>query len=287
MKIGFNEANTKGCAEHSVMKDLELCEQYGFDVIDIQSELLDRDLEKGVVTLEQIGDFFKTHHLKMSSYNALIAFNMNKTPEEKAEVMAKLDEIIRRCNIFGCKMIVLVPKWDLEYPATRPEIHDDAVAIIKEMIPKVEPYGIKLSIEFCASPSMTINRFDDAYSIISEVNHPLVGLTVDQYHFHSMASSWDELEKADGSKIFVWHLNGTEDMPLGASYNTDAVRTWPGDAKDCLDQKRFADTFKKIGYAGDNCIIEIFRPEYWEMSQEDNVKKSFEITRDHVNKYWN
>ena len=184
-------------------------------------------------------------------------------------------------------MIVLVPKWDLEYPATRPEIHDDAVAIIKEMIPKVEPYGIKLSIEFCASPSMTINRFDDAYSIISEVNHPLVGLTVDQYHFHSMASSWDELEKADGSKIFVWHLNGTEDMPLGASYNTDAVRTWPGDAKDCLDQKRFADTFKKIGYAGDNCIIEIFRPEYWEMSQEDNVKKSFEITRDHVNKYWN
>ena len=287
MKIGFNEANTQGCAGHSVMKDLELCEQNGFDVIDIQSDLLDRDLEKGVVTLEQIGEFFKTHHLKMSSYNALKPFNMRRTPEEKAELMANLDEIIRRCNIFGCKMIVLVPKWDLDFPATRAEIREDAVAIIKEMIPKVEPYGIKLSIEFCASPSMTINRFDDAYKIITEVNHPLVGLTVDQYHFHSMASSWDALEKADGSKIFVWHLNGTEDMPLGAPYNTDAVRTWPGDPKDCLDQKRFADTFKKIGYAGDNCIIEIFRPEYWEMSQEENVKKSFEITRDHVNKYWN
>ena len=85
MKIGFNEANTMGCAGHSVMKDLELCEQNGFYVIDIQSDLLDRDLEKGIVTLEQIGEFFKTHHLKMSSYNALKPFNMRRTPEEKAD----------------------------------------------------------------------------------------------------------------------------------------------------------------------------------------------------------
>ena len=54
MKLGFNEANSQGCAGHSVMKDLELCEQNGFDVIDIQSDMLDRDLESGAVTLEQI-----------------------------------------------------------------------------------------------------------------------------------------------------------------------------------------------------------------------------------------
>ena len=287
MKLGFNEANSQGCAGHSVMKDLELCEQNGFDVIDIQSDMLDRDLESGAATLEGIAEFFKTHHLKMSSYNALKPFNMRKTAEEKAELMEKLDEIIRRCNILDCKMIVLVPAMDLEYPATLTEIREDAVAIIKEMLPKVEPYGIKLSIEFCGCPTMTINRFDDAYKIISEVNHPLVGLTLDQYHFRSMASTWEALEQVDGAKIFVWHLNGVEEMPLGASYNTDAVRTWPDDPKDCMDQKRYADTFKKIGYAGDNCIIEIFRPEYWEMSQEENVKKSFEVTKAHVEKYWN
>ena len=47
MKIGFNQANDRFCAGHSVMRDLELCEQYGFDCIDIQSECLDRDLESG------------------------------------------------------------------------------------------------------------------------------------------------------------------------------------------------------------------------------------------------
>ena len=52
MKLGFNEANDRFCKNHSVMMDLELCEKYGFDCIDIQSECLNRDLEAGKITLE-------------------------------------------------------------------------------------------------------------------------------------------------------------------------------------------------------------------------------------------
>lgn len=285
MKIGFNEANSKGCANHTLMQDLEYCDKYGFDFIDIQSECLDRDLKKGIVTLEQIGEFFKTHHLKMLSYNALVAFNMKQTQAEKDAVMAELDEDIKRCGIFGCKTIVVVPSWDIKVDATRGEIREDAVAVLKEMVKKVEPHGIRLSLEFCGAPGMTINRFEDAYAIVNEVGSPLVGLTLDQYHFHAMASGWDALEKADGKKIFIWHLNGMEDMPCGAAYNTDAKRLWPGDPADCLDQKRYADTLKKIGFESDCCTIEIFRPEYWEMNQEENVKKSAEVTRAHVAKY--
>lgn len=286
MIIGFNEANTRFCKDHTVMKDLEFCEKYGFGGIDIQSECLDRDIEKGIVTVEEIGEWFKTHKLKMLSYNALVFFNMKQTQEEKDEVMAKLDEIIRRCEIMDCDTIVVVPSMNLPVDATIPEIKADAVAVLKEMLKKVEPKGIRLSLEFCGAPGMSINRFDDAYAIVQEVNSPLVGLTLDQYHFHGMASTWEALEKADGKKIFVWHLNGTEDVPCGAAYNTDEKRLWPGDPKDCLDHKRYADTLKKIGYPGDNCVIEIFRPEYYEMDQEENVKKSYEVTKAHVDKYW-
>ena len=122
MKIGFNEANSKGCAGHTLMKDLEYCEKYGFDFIDIQSECLDRDLANGAVTLEQVGEFFRTHHLKMLSYNALVHFNMKETQEEKDAVMAELDEIIRRCGILGCSTIVVVPNEDIRVEATRGEI---------------------------------------------------------------------------------------------------------------------------------------------------------------------
>lgn len=286
MIIGFNEANTRFCKDHTVMKDLEFCEKYGFEGIDIQSECLDRDIAKGIVTVEEIGEWFKTHKLKMLSYNALVFFNMKQTQEEKDAVMAQLDEIIRRCEILNCDTIVVVPSMDLKVDATRPEIRRDAVEVLKEMLKKVEPKGIRLSLEFCGAPGMSINRFEDAYAIVQEVNSLLVGLTLDQYHFYGMASSWESLEKADGSKIFIWHLNGTEDLPCGAAYNNDEKRLWPGDEKDCLDHKRYADTLKKIGYKGDNCVIEIFRPEYYEMDQEENVKKSFEVTKNHIEKYW-
>ena len=288
MKLGFNEANDRFCKNHSVMMDLELCEKYGFDCIDIQSECLNRDLEAGKITLEEMGAWFQSHHLKMLSYNALCFFNMKQTQEEKDAVMAELDEIIRRCNILGCKMIVVVPSKDMKergLTPTRKEIREDAVAVLKEMVKKCEPHGIRLSLEFCGEPSMTINRFEDAYAIIEEGNSPLVGVTLDQYHFYAMGSGWDTLEKADGKKIFVWHLNGTEDMPCGAYYNNDEKRLWPGAEGDCLPHARYADTLRKIGFDGDCCTIEIFRPAYYEMSQEENVKKSAEVTRAHVAKY--
>ena len=158
MKLGFNEANDRFCPNHSVMMDLELCEKYGFDCIDIQSECLNRDLEAGKITLEEMGAWFQSHHLKMLSYNALCFFNMKQTQEEKDAVMAKLDQIIADCNKLGCKMIVVVPSMDLTVPATVDEIREDAVAVLKEMVKKVEPHGIKLSIEFCGAPTMSINR---------------------------------------------------------------------------------------------------------------------------------
>jgi 2-keto-myo-inositol isomerase len=289
MKIGFNEATDRLCKDHTVMNDLELCEKYGFDYIDIQSECLDRDLEKGLVTLEQLGEWFATHHLKMSSYNALSWFNMKETAAEKAEVLARFDEIVRRCNILGCKMIVVVPSEDMQergLEPTRKEIREDAVAVLKELLKKAEPHGIRLSLEFCGGPNITINRFEDAYDIVEEINSPLLGVTFDEYQFYAMASGWEAFEKADGKKIFVWHLNGAEDMPCGAPYNTNEKRLWPGDKDDCLPHKRSADTLKAIGFAGGCCTLEIFRPEYYQLTQEENIKKSAEVTRAHVDMYY-
>ncbi|RRJ64648.1 sugar phosphate isomerase/epimerase [Paenibacillus oralis] len=289
MKIGFNEGCNRFCQDHSVLKDLEYCEKHGFDYIDIQSECLNRDLAAGKYTLEELSAWFRdpAHKLQMLSYNALIFFNMKQTQAEKEAVMEELDEIIRRCNMLDCKMIVVVPSMDLPVHATLDEIKADAVAVLKEMVKKVEPHGIKLSIEFCGAPSMSINRFEDAYAIAEAVDSPLVGITLDQYHFHAMASSFEALEKADGKKIFVWHLNGSENMPCGAPYNTDEKRLWPGEPGDCLDHRRYADTLQKIGFEGEVCTVEVFRPDYYKLSQEENVKKAAEVTRSHVAKYWN
>ena len=36
MKIGFNEATALECKGQSLMADLEMCEKYGFDYIEIR-----------------------------------------------------------------------------------------------------------------------------------------------------------------------------------------------------------------------------------------------------------
>ena len=218
MKIGFNEGCNRFCENHSVLEDLDLCEKYGVDFIDIQSECLDREIAAGKYTID--------------------------------------------------------------------DIRKDAVEVLREMVKKCDPHGIKLSIEFIGQPTMTINRFEDALAIVEEVGSPNVGITLDQYHFHGQASSFESLEKADGKRIFIWHLNGVENVPCGAKYNTDEKRLWPDEPGDCLPHKRFADTLKKIGFEGDVCTMEVFRPDYYKLTNEENIKQAAEHTRAHVAKYW-
>ena len=168
---------------------------------------------------------------------------------------------------------------------TRKEIREDAVAVLKEMVKKCEPHGIRLSLEFCGEPSMTINRFEDAYAIVEEVNSPLVGVTLDQYHFYAMGSGWDTLEKADGKEDFRMAPERHRGYALRRLLQQRREAPVAGCRGRLPASARYADTLKKIGFDGDCCTIEIFRPAYYEMSQEENVKKSAEVTRDTLKKY--
>lgn len=285
MKTGFNEGTSLECQGHSLQADLDYCEQFGFDYIDVRFDCLNDYLASGK-TLADLHQWFDSHRLKPLSYNALCFFNMKQSQAEKDAVIAELDDIIAKCAAINCPAVVVVPSFNIPVEATRQEIRNDAVAMLKAMIKRCEPAGIKLSLEFCGAPTMSINTFDDAYAIVEAVDSPLMGVTLDQYHFHAMGSTWEALEKADGRKIFVWHLNDMEDLPCGAAYNTDAKRLWPGDPRGCLDHRRYAETLKKIGFDGDVCTIEIFRPEYYKLSLEENVQTAYAKTAEHLKRYW-
>ena len=52
-----------------------------------------------------------------------------------------------------------------------------------------------------------------------------------------------------------------------------------------VDHAGIAAALKEIGFDG-VCTIEEFRPAYYEMPHEENVKKAAEVTRDFVKKYF-
>lgn len=97
-----------------------------------------------------------------------------------------------------------------------------------------------------------------------------------------MCSKLEDLRAADGKKIFAYHLNDCEDLPLGSC--GDDKRLWPEEG--VVDHAGIASALKEIGFDG-VCTIEEFRPEYYEMSHEENVKKAAEVTRSFVQKiFW-
>lgn len=260
MKICMNQAT---CLEKSSLeKDLELCEKYGFDMIEPRTmDGIPNYLKEH--TIEELAEYFKTHNVKPLAFNTLCFFN-NRTPEDYQKVLDELRQMCEWGKAIGCKTVITVPTVDLK-KVTREEIRRSAVACLKEMGAIAAEYGMRISLEFLGHPAASINTFKDAYAIIEEVGMDNVGITLDCFHFHGMGSRLEDLAKADGRKIFIVHLNDTEDFPIGSLLDED--RVWPGAG--CIPLDDIFQTLKKIGWAADVVSLELFRPEYYQMDPED------------------
>lgn len=260
MKLSINEATA--LEKSNLVKDLELCEKHGYDYIEIRTMDCLQDYLKDH-TIEDLAKYFAEHHVKPLAFNTLCFFN-NRTPEDYKKILDELRQMCEWGKAIGCKTVITVPTVDLK-KVTYEEIHKSAVACLREMGDIATQYDMRVSVEFIGHPAATINTFGQAYAIIEEVNKPNVGITLDCFHFHGMGSSIQDLAKADGDKIFVVHLNDTEDFPIGSLLDED--RIWPGDG--CIDLDEIFQTLKKIGFKQDVVSLELFRPEYYKMDPDE------------------
>ena len=283
MKLCFNQGSSDHCHGHSMMADLEACEKYGFDYIDIRFDILDEYLKEH--TADELAEWFAGHRLKPSSYSALLFFNWKRTEEEKQQVFNEVNRLIPIFDTIGLKTICCVPSAGIKEHASVPEIKEDAVYMLNKIADMCEPHGISLSLEFIGSPSFTINRFDTAYDIVKSVNRSSVGLAIDLFHFYAMASDIKDLETCDGKKITNLHLDDSEDLPIGAPYFDDSKRLWPGDG--CIDSRAMGAALAKCGFDKEAipAAVEVFRPEYYKLSVDENVKTAYEKTKAFVENY--
>ena len=175
-------------------------------------------------------------------------------------------------DIIDCHKVVIVPTFDVGNK-TIPQIHAETVRVINIMADYAAPRNMKLAFEFVGYPNCSVNTFGQAYDIIKAVNRENVGIVLDCFHFYSMRSQLADLEKADAKKIFIFHLDDSEDLPVGAA--RDDNRLMPGEG--AIDLGRIFETLKKIGYDS-MASIELFRPEYWEWPDDTTIRVSMEKT---------
>lgn len=276
MKLCFNEATTM--VKSTLKKDLEFCEKQGYDYIEIRTMDKLKDYLK-TNTIEDLAKYFKEHKIKPFAFNALVFFN-NRDETGYNEIKEELKYLCEVGQKIGCKNIVVVPLVGPE-KFTKTQIRESSINVLTELAGIAKPYGVRLAVEFVGHPQCTINTFGQAYDIVKAVDKDNVGLVLDTFHFHAMGSRIEDLQKADGSKIFILHINDTEDFPIGIL--TDVDRLWPGEG--VIDLDSILSTLKDIGYS-DVVSIELFRPEYYELEIQEAIKIGKETTQKVVGKFF-
>jgi 2-keto-myo-inositol isomerase len=276
MKLCFNQATT--LENSNLAKDLELCEKHGYDFIEIRTmDKLPEYLKDH--SIDDLVNYFSTHHIKPLALNALVFFNNREEAGYKA-IIDEFKEMMETGKKLGVKYVVAVPLVT-EEKILKQDIKNSCIEVLKELSDIAKPYGIKIAVEFVGHPQCTVNTFGQAYDIVETVNRENVGLVLDCFHFHAMGSNLKDLKKADGSKIFILHMDDTEDFPIG--FLTDEDRLWPG--LGTIDLDGILSTLKEIGFS-DVASVELFRPEYYQWDAEEAIKTAKETTIKVTSKYF-
>lgn len=276
MQLCFNQATT--LENSNLVKDLELCDKHGYDFIEIRTmDKLPEYLKDR--SIDELADFFTTHHIKPLAFNALVFFN-NRDEAGYQEIIKEFKEMMEAGKKLGVQYVVAVPLVT-EEKILKSDIRKSCVEVLTELSDIAEPYGMKIAVEFVGHPQCTVNTFGQAYDIVEAVNRDNVGLVLDCFHFHAMGSKIEDLKNADGSKIFILHMDDTEDFPIGLL--TDEDRLWPG--LGAIDLDGILSTLKEIGYSN-VASVELFRPEYYQLDAEEAIKTAKETTVKVVSKYF-
>lgn len=272
MKLGFNEAT---CMKKSdVETDLKFCEKYGYDYIELRLDMLKTYLKHN--TIDDLKNFFKTSHLKPFALNSIE--NINFCSKRQWNELIDL-------FVFGCKVasqignpyMVVVPTVGKNVSdKNEQEVFIDSINVLNKLADIAKPYGLKLAFEPIGNRRWVCNSIRQAYEIISTINRGDVGLVIDciNFYLNDKCADIEYLRKIPLDKIFVFHINDCENLPLGILDHCH--RNFPGDG--CIPIKEITDILKEKGY-DKTASLELFRPEYWNMEPEDVIRIGAEKTR--------
>lgn len=272
MKLGYNEAT---CMNNSTLqKDLELCEKYGYEYIEIRLDMLEDYLKEN--TIADLKNFFDTHNLKPYGFNSIENINFCSAVEWEA-LLRLVKFACETSKVIGGKCLVVVPTMGTEMKnKSEQEIFEDSVKVLTELSDFVESYGIKLAFEPIGDARWCVRSVEQALKIIEKVNRENVGIALDSFNefLYCKLEDIDSIDKIPLEKIFVYHIDDSDDIPLGILDHCH--RLLPGNG--IIPLNKLSEKLKNKGYDS-ICSVELFNPGYWAMNAEDVFRLAAEKTK--------
>lgn len=275
MKLSYNQAT---CMQRSSVKnDILLCEKHGYDLIELRLDMLKEYLQTN--TLQDLSKMFNSLHIKPFALNSIENINFN-TKQSWAELVDLFKFACEVAQAIQNPYIVIVPTVTEERSKyNEKEVFDDSVESISSLLEIARPYGVKLSLEPIGDRRWVCNSMRQAYEIVQHMDDEDLGLTIDAFNVYlaDKCADIEFLNEIDLKKIFIYHIDDCEDLPLGILDHCH--RLMPGDG--IIPLTRFSQILKEKGYT-DGASIELFRPEYWEQDPEVIIKMGAEKAKPYL-----
>jgi 2-keto-myo-inositol isomerase len=156
------------------------------------------------------------------------------------------------------------------------EVFDDSVEVLAKLAAIAKPYGVKLAFEPIGDQRWCVRSLEQALGIVQAVNRDDVGLALDSINLflYKRLEDIDSIDAVPLEKIFVYHIDDCEDLPLGKLDHCH--RLYPGDG--CIPLEAITKKLHAKGYE-EMCSVELFRPEYWELEPEVVIRTAAEKAR--------
>ena len=300
MLIGYQEGTGIGCADSTLGTDLKLCEEAGFDVIEIRFDSLARYL----VThpLSEVKDFFASSHLKphcMGGHFVLPNNFAGKTREEQildADIITKIIAACHVASVIGDHYFLIInhvlqyvsPEGmmfdvlDQDYPYSRDQVTEFSVRILKKLCSIAADYGVSIAWEPVCGRGGSVKTMDHAMEIINETGYSNIGLCLDSFnqYINGKNNDFSIFKDLPADKIITAHINNCDDEPLGL-LSPQHRRFCDSGA---IDLDNFMMNLKAIGYKGP-VSVEVLRPEYYAWPIEKVIREAYRTTSELVNRY--
>lgn len=262
MQLAFHGATSM---QADLQTDIEISAKAGFEGLEIWTNKLEAFLQSH--SLADLKALFAEHGVKPLTLNSLESISFRGPAF--ASVKAHCRMLCEVAVAIGSPAIAVIPSpkpvWDISWEA----VVDEHLKVLRILSDIAQPYGVKLSFEFLGHSGFTVRTPRGAMEIIQATDRDNIGMVFDIAHFTVGGAGLAEIEKLDVKRIFGFHLDDVENIPL-ESY-TDANRMLPG-----LGIARTGEICSRIaalGYDG-FATVELFRPEYWEWEPLELVKRS-------------
>lgn len=267
MLIGLNGATTMKNAD--LFTDIYLAEKAEYDLLEIwKAKLNDYLSQKDLTSLVNLFAGAKIKPYAINSIENITFRNKEGFGQIKDETL-RLSEIAHRIK---CKYLVVVPN-DKPPGITKREIIEESVESLRQLSKIALDYDVALAFEFIGREDSSVNNLATCWDIVKTGDLENVGLVFDTFHFYLGGSSLKSLQKVDPEKIFIFHINDSEDLPRNELQ--DKNRLLPG--KGIIPLRGIAKGLQGIGY-NKMVSVELFRPEYWRWDPEKLVKEARQTT---------